>query len=103
MGFRGNIRKSPFTSAKATPLQVWSGPYEFQEFEDSRISRQSAHEGDKVAGPTHLPPLPQGMSLVLISLRGGVDPRAIVRPGLIILMKNSSNPIGESNPRPSIL
>ena len=47
----------------------------------SQISRQSAHEGGKVVSPTHRPPLPhQETFLVLISVRGWVYPRAIVRP-----------------------
>jgi len=36
----------------------------------SHISRQSAHEGGKVVSPTHRPPLPQEIFLVLISVRG---------------------------------
>jgi hypothetical protein len=39
----------------------------------SQILRQSVHEGGKVVSPTHRPPL-------LISVRGWVDPRVIVRP-----------------------
>jgi len=36
----------------------------------SQISRQSAHEGDKVVNPEHRPPLPpKETSLVLISVR----------------------------------
>ena len=54
-----------------------------------QISRQSAYEGDKVVNPTHRPPLPQEIFLVLISVRGWVDPRATVRP-----MKNSNDTIG---------
>jgi hypothetical protein len=46
----------------------------------SRISRQSAHEGGKVVSPTHRLPLPQEIFLVLISVRGWVKLRAIVRP-----------------------
>jgi hypothetical protein len=37
---------------------------------DSHISGQSAHEGSKVVSPTHRPPYPQDISLVLISVRG---------------------------------
>jgi hypothetical protein len=49
----------------------------------SQILRQSAHEGGKVVSPTHRPPLPQEIFLVLISVKVWVDPRAIVRPALI--------------------
>ena len=46
----------------------------------SHISRQSAHEGVKLVSPMPRPPLPAVNILVLISFRGWVDPRAIVRP-----------------------
>ena len=36
----------------------------------SQISRQSAHEGGKIVSPTHRPPLPQEIFLVLFSVRG---------------------------------
>jgi hypothetical protein len=48
-----------------------------------QISRQSSHEGGKVTSPTHrpiLPPPPKEIFLLLISVKGCVDPRAIVRP-----------------------
>jgi hypothetical protein len=43
----------------------------------SQISKQSAHEGGRVVSPTHL--FPHEIFLVLISVRGWVDPRARVR------------------------
>ena len=47
----------------------------------SQISRRSSHEGSKVVSPAHPATfIPQGIFLVLISLRGWVNPRAIVRP-----------------------
>jgi hypothetical protein len=45
----------------------------------SQISRQSAHESDKVFSPMHqLPLTSQEIFLVLICVRGWVDPRAVV-------------------------
>jgi hypothetical protein len=40
-----------------------------REFEAPRIYRQSANEDGKVVSATHRPPLPQEISLVLISVR----------------------------------
>ena len=45
-----------------------------------QISRQSTHEGGKVVTPTHRPLLPPRKSLLLLSVRGWVDLRAIVGP-----------------------
>jgi hypothetical protein len=44
----------------------------------SQILRHSAHEGGKVDSPTHQTSLPQEIFLVLISVRGWVDPMTIV-------------------------
>jgi hypothetical protein len=57
----------------------------------SQILRQTAQAGGKVVSPTHQPPLPQEIFLVLISVRGWVDPRAIVR---IMSMKNFNDNVG---------
>jgi hypothetical protein len=63
------------------PLQAWTGPEGSSRLiEASRISVQSAHEGCKVVSLTHRPPLPQELFQVVISVRGGVHPRGIVRP-----------------------
>jgi hypothetical protein len=66
-------------TAKAVPLQVWSGP------KDSRKLRfpdfmTTAQDGGRVVSLAHRPPLPQEIHPVLIPVRGWVDPRAIVRP-----------------------
>jgi hypothetical protein len=55
-------------------------PLGLQEVEAPRISTQSEHEGGKVVSPTHWQPLPlQRRSLVLIPVRGRVNPRPIVQ------------------------
>jgi len=64
---------------KAVPLQAWTGPESsrklmFQDF------MTTAQDGGKVVSLTDRPPLPQEIHLVLISVRGCVDPRTIVRP-----------------------
>jgi hypothetical protein len=66
-----------------------------QEAETHKIFRQSTYEGDKVVSPTHRPPLPpQVRSLVIISFRGWVDPRDIVRPEELNQRKISKAPPG---------
>jgi hypothetical protein len=63
----------------------------------SQISRQSAHEGGKVVSPTQTactPPPPQKLFLVLISVRGWVNPRAVVRPEGLCQWKIPMTPSG---------
>jgi hypothetical protein len=66
-----------------------SGGWGFQ------ISRQLAHEGSTVVSPMHRPPLPpHKIFLVLISVRGWVDPMAIVRPERLCQWKIPMTPSG---------
>ena len=59
-----------------------------------QLSRQSAHEGGKVFSPKHRPALtPQELFMVLISVRGWVEPRAIVWPKGLCQWKNSNDTI----------
>jgi hypothetical protein len=59
-----------------------------------QITRQSAYEGGTVVNPTHRPPLSQGNISGLISVRGWVDLRAIVRPEGLCQWKNPVTPSG---------
>ena len=53
---------------------------------------KTAQDGGKVASLTHRPPLPQEILLVLISVRGCVDPQGHSAIGRIFMsVKNSSD------------
>ena len=74
----GKINVLLTVKGKAVPLQAWSGP------EGSRKLRfpdfmTTAQGGGKVISLTHWPHLPQEIFLLLITVRGWVDPRAIAR------------------------
>jgi len=60
----------------------------------SQISRQSAHKGGKVVSPTHWPPLPQEIFLVLIAVMRPSQPQGHSVAGRIMSMKNSNDTIG---------
>jgi hypothetical protein len=60
----------------------------------SHILRQWAHVDGKVVSPTHRPPLPQEIFLVLISVSGWVDSQSHSAAGRIMSMKNSNDTIG---------
>jgi hypothetical protein len=80
---------TPRRTIKGNPITGLNRPLGLQEVEAPRISRKSTNEGGKVVSPTHRPPLPaQEICLVLISVRGSVDSRAIVRPGRIMSIEN---------------
>ena len=76
---------------KAVPLQAWSGPEGSRKlmFPDFMTTTQ---DGGKVVSLTHRPPLPQEMLLVLSSVRGWVDPRAIVRSEKFYVNEKSTDP-----------
>ena len=69
-----------------------------QEVEAPRISRQSAHEGCNFVSHTQRPPSPQKRRLVLIIVRGWVDPRPIVRPEGLGQWKFPVTPLGIETP-----
>jgi len=82
-----------YPTGKSVPLQAWSGP------KDSRKLRfpdftTTAQDGGKFVSITQRLPLPQEMLLVLISVRGWVDPRAIVRSEVLCQWKFPMTPAG---------
>jgi hypothetical protein len=58
--FNFNSLKHQMYLSKSYPITGLDRPLGLKEFEASRISRQSAHDGGKVVSPTHRLPLPPG-------------------------------------------
>jgi hypothetical protein len=87
-------RGSQILCKKTVPLQAWSGP------EGSRKLRfpdymTTVQDGGKVVSLTHRLPLrPEKMLLVLISVRGWVDPRTIARSEGLCRWKIPMTPSG---------
>jgi hypothetical protein len=70
------VKLTSLINMVSSPIRSLDRPLGLQEVEAPRISRQSVHEGGKVVSPKHRATLPQEIPLVLISVRGRVDPRA---------------------------
>jgi len=81
------------SKGKAVPLQAWTGP------ESSRKLRfpdfvKTAEDGGRLSALRTGCLYPPEILLVLISARGWVDPRAIVRSEVFMSMKNPLTPAG---------
>jgi len=70
-----------YCKGKAVPLQAWTGPEGSRKLRFPDFVTRAQDEG-RVVSLMHrpaFPPPPQEILLVLISVRGWVDPRAMVR------------------------
>ena len=87
------IRRFQGNKGKSVPLQAWSGPEGSRKL-GSPDFMTTAQESGKVVNLKHRPPLPPGILLVLISVRGWVDPRTIVRSKGLCQWKIPMTPYG---------
>jgi hypothetical protein len=96
--FTWHVLRSSRKKGKTVPLQARSGPERSRKLKFPDFMTM-AQDGGKVVSLAHRPPLPQEIHLVLISVRGWLDPRAIVRPEGLCQNFQWHRP--ESNPRPA--
>ena len=78
---------------EAVPLQAWSGPEGSRKLSFPDFMTTAQDDG-KVVSLTHWPSLPQEMLLAFISVRGWVEPRAIVRSERLCQWKIAMTPAG---------
>ena len=90
--------KHKMITQRSNPITGLDRPWGFQEVEDTRFQDNLAHEGGKVVSPMpRLSLLPQEIFLVLISVRGWVNPQGYSAARRIMSMKNSSDTTGNRN------
>jgi hypothetical protein len=89
-----HISFNPDEPCKSNPIaDLWQA-HRFPGGWGSQISKQSAYEGGKFVSPTHRPPLPPGLFLVLIYVKRLSQPQGHSAAGMIMSMKNSTDTIG---------
>jgi len=81
-----------YSSSKVIPVQVWTGPKSSRSW-GFQISRYITHEGGNVVRHTHRPSFTHEIFLVLVFVRGWVNPQGYSVAGRIISIKNFNDTI----------